>query len=408
VSSPAIEFKQVSKRFRMHYARPRSFQEAVILFFRRNNESTPEFWPLRDVSFEVAPGEAVGLIGPNGAGKSTALKLVSRIIQPTSGEIKVNGRVAGLLELGTGFHPDLSGRENIYLNGSILGLSRRDIKQRFDSIIEFAELARFIDMPVRNYSSGMLMRLGFAVATSFQPDILLIDEVLAVGDQAFQAKCLQRISEMQEDGVTILFVSHGLETVRRLCQRAIWLDEGRMRAIGPSSQVVVEYLSQVWKHTNIRLISEGDATGRGRRWGSGEAVITQLEFQDGAGRPRRAYQTGDSFVARIHYQANQPVHKPAFGIAIYRDDGTHVNGPNTVQSGFDIDVIDGVGTVDYMIESLPLLPGRYEFTVAIYDHHSIHPYDHQHRAYTFEVEAGATWEGEGLVHVPCRWEHHRG
>jgi len=347
----------------------------------------------------------VALIGPNGAGKSTVLKLISRIIEPTSGNIRVNGRVAGLLELGTGFHPDLSGRENIYLSGSILGLHRREIAQRLDSIIEFAELSRFIDMPVRNYSSGMTVRLGFAVATSFQPDILLVDEVLAVGDQTFQAKCLKRIAEMQKNGVTILLVSHNLDTVRRLCQRAVWLDEGQVRAIGPAGEVVISYLSQVWKDTNIRLLTEGDAAGRGRRWGSGEAIITQVEFLDVTGQPRRAFRTGDSFVARIHYRAIQPIPKPTFGIAIYREDGAHINGPNTTQSGCNIPVIDGEGVLDYIVDSLPLLPGRYEFTAAIYDYYSIHPYDHRHRAYPFEVEAGALPDSEGLVYIPCRWEH---
>jgi lipopolysaccharide transport system ATP-binding protein len=260
-------------------------------------------------------------------------------------------------------------------------------------------------MPVRNYSSGMLMRLGFAVATSFHPDVLLIDEVLAVGDQAFQAKCLQHIAQMREQGVTILFVSHGLDMVRRLCHRAVWLDEGQVQAIGPADEVVISYLSQVWKDTNIRLLAEGDATGRGSRWGSGEAVITKVEFLDEIGHVQRVFQSGSTFVARIHYRTNQPVRMPTFGIAIYREDGTHVNGPNTVQSGYEISVIDGDGTVDYVIESLPLLPGFYEFTAAIYDYHSVHPYDHQHRAHTFEVQPGSIIEKEGLVYIPCRWEH---
>ena len=403
MSLPVVEFRQVSKRFQLHYERPRSFQEVVTGLFRKNKNGAQEFWPLRDVNFEVAQGEAVGLIGTNGAGKSTILKLVARIIDPTSGTIKVNGRVAGLLELGTGFHPDLTGRENIFLNGSILGLSRREIKQRLDSIIEFAEISRFIDIPVRNYSSGMLMRLGFSVATSFQPDILLIDEVLAVGDQGFQAKCLQRITHIQENGVTILLVSHSLDTVRRVCQRAIWLDEGHVRAIGTTDQVVLGYLSQVWKNTNIKLLSEGDQAGRGRRWGSGEAVITHVEFLDALGSACRVFQTGNTFRVRMHYRAFAPVRQPTFGIAIHRDDGVHVNGPNTTQAGHEIDVIDGEGVVDYIVDALPLLPGRYEFTAAIYDRHSVHPYDHQHRAFTFEVQAGDP-EAEGLVRIPCRWE----
>jgi lipopolysaccharide transport system ATP-binding protein len=401
-----VVLDHVSKRFILHHERARSFCDLAVNLFQRNGSSREEFWALQDVSFSVKQGETVGIIGPNGSGKSTALKLISRIIEPTSGEVEVNGRVGALLELGAGFHPDLTGRENVYLNGSILGISRRGIDHRFDSIVEFAELSRFIDMPVRNYSSGMMIRLGFAVATSFQPDILLVDEVLAVGDESFQAKCLQRVAQMRERGVTILFVSHGLDSVRRLCNRVVWLDEGRVQAVGPADQVIVKYLGQVWKGTNIRLLSEGDAATRGRRWGSGEALITGVEFRDGTGHPCRVFQTGDTLVARIHYQARVPVRKPAFGVAIYREDNSHINGPNTVQSGFEIDVLDGEGTVDYVIPSLPLLPGRYEFTAAIYDYQSVHPYDHQHRAYTFEVQAGELAAEEGLVHIPCRWMHH--
>ena len=405
--STVISLDQVSKRFILHHERPRSFQAMAVGLVRRHSGSREEFWVLRDISFGVERGETVGLIGPNGAGKSTVLKLVSRILEPTLGRITVDGRVGALLELGAGFHPDLTGRENIHLNGSILGLTRGDIKRRLESIVEFAELSRFIDMPVRNYSSGMTMRLGFAIATSFQPDVLLIDEILAVGDQAFQAKCLQRIARMREEGVTILFVSHDLNSVRRLCQRAVWLSEGRVRDIGPVNEVAVKYLSQVWEGTDIQLRAEGDKMGRGRRWGSGEATIAEVKFRDGMGRVSRMFQTGDTFVARVHYVAHQPVRRPAFGVAIYREDGSHVTGPNTVQSGYDIDVIDGQGTVDYVVESLPLLPGRYEFTAAIYDDQSVWPYDHRHRAYSFEVQAGAVAEREGLVYIPCRWECHR-
>lgn len=402
-----IQFSHISKKFTLHHERARSFQELAISMFRRNNSSREEFWALRDVSFSVKQGSTVGVIGPNGAGKSTVLKLISRIIEPTSGKIEVNGRVGALLELGAGFHPDLTGRENVYLNGSILGLNRREISQRLESIVEFAELSRFIDIPVRNYSSGMLMRLGFAVATSFRPDILSIDEVLAVGDQAFQAKCLQRIAQMREQGVTILFVSHDLDVVRRLCQRVVWLDEGRVHAVGPVDEVVAGYLNRVWKDRNIRMLEDGDTAGRGRHWGSGEVIITNVEFLDGSGHLCSLFQTGDTFITRMRYQVHRPVHRPAFGVAIYREDGTLVTSPNMIYSGYEIDVVDGKGTVDYVIESLPLLPGRYELTAAIYDYHVVHPYDHLHRAYTFEVQAATILEKDGLVCIPCRWEHRR-
>jgi len=374
--------------------------------FRRNNRSREEFWALRDVSFTVEQGETVGIIGPNGAGKSTLLKLAARVIEPTSGRITVRGRVGALLELGAGFHPDLTGRENIYLNGSILGLSRAEIHRRLDDIIGFAELERFIDVPVKHYSSGMYVRLGFSVAVHTDPEILLVDEVLAVGDQVFQFKCLQRIAEMQKSGVSILFVSHNLETVQRLCGRAIWLENGQVRSLGPSSQVIEEYLSRTVSR-DIKIFAEGDNHGRGRRWGSGEAIITKVEFCKGNGQVCQVFKFGETFIARIYYRAFKPILKPAFGVAIYREDGLEISGPNTADSGFVIEVIEGEGVVEYIVEKLPLPPGRYEFTAAIYDFHSVHPYDHQHRAYTFEVQPGLIPFRGGLVSIPCRWEHYR-
>ena len=238
----AIHFENVSKRFMLQHERPRSFQEVFVHRFRRASKS--EFWALRNVSFEVKQGETVGLIGANGSGKSTVLKLTSRIIEPTSGRITVSGRLSALLELGAGFHPDLTGRENIYLNGSILGLSRRDMARKFDDIVAFADLGQFIDMPVRSYSSGMHMRLGFSVAIHVDPEILLVDEVLAVGDQAFQAKCFRKIEELQREGVTIVLVSHDLDEVNRLCDWVMWLANGELKALGPSVEVTARYRAQ--------------------------------------------------------------------------------------------------------------------------------------------------------------------
>ncbi|MGC8947132.1 MAG: Wzt carbohydrate-binding domain-containing protein, partial [Anaerolineae bacterium] len=258
-----------------------------------------------------------------------------------------------------------------------------------------------------HYSSGMYVRLGFSVAVHTDPEILLVDEVLAVGDQAFQHKSLQRIYQMQKDGVSIVLVSHNLDMVRRLCHRAIWIEIGEVKALGSPERVIMDYLSSSEADRSIQLLAEGDTAGRGRRWGSGEATITKVEFCGEDGHPRQIFRTGETFIARIYYHAFRPVRKPAFGIAIYREDGVHVTGPNTAQFGYEIDSIDGEGVVEYIIDSLPLLPGHYEFTAAIYDFHSIHPYDHHHRAYTFEVQPGLTAVEEGLIHLPCRWEHRR-
>jgi len=399
-----IEFDHVSKQFRLHRDRPRSFQELFLSAFRwRLRRPVETIWPLRDVSFTVERGEMVGLVGPNGAGKSTALKLISRIIAPTHGRVLVQGKVTGLLELGAGFHPDLTGRENVYLNGAMLGMNRKQVGQRLEAIVAFAEMEQFIDVPVKHYSSGMYMRLGFATAVYVDVDVLLVDEVLAVGDQAFQSKCYQRINELRRVGTTILFVSHDAATVRRMCDRAVFLDKGQVRSIGAADDVIADYMDFVWQERSLQDVQAQERTEQ--RWGSGEAVIEDVVFLARDGSEQRVFRTGEPFVARICYQARQPVERPTFGVAIYRDDDTHVNGPNSVIDDYHIPAIEGHGQMDYSIEALPLLPGHYEFTAAIYDYSSTHPYDHRHRAFTFEVQPGPMGTREGIVHIPSTWEH---
>jgi lipopolysaccharide transport system ATP-binding protein len=431
-AEPIIEFQHVSKCFTLDTYRPRSIQETLVQAFQRSRAArAEELWALRDVSFQVARGETVGLIGANGSGKSTVLKLISQIIYPSSGVISVRGRVAALLELGAGFHPDLSGRENIYLNGSILGLNRRYIRRQLDEIVAFAELERFIDMPIRNYSSGMLMRLGFAVATAFQPDILLIDEVLAVGDQAFQDRCLRRIAEIQRRGATIILVSHDLGSVQRLCRRVVWLEEGCVRADGDTDEVIARYLQSLWtveqEKRDAAITDEAseppnadaeaaqdageapvpeEAVSPAKRWGSGKATIEKAELLDERGVPATIFRSGRPFVVRMWYFAKEPVECPAFGVSIYDEQGNRINGPNTVWSGAPIPSIHGRGYVDYIVDELPLLPGRYDLTVAIYDRFILHPYDHWHRMTTFTVVRGDLEQQDGLVYIPCRWEQH--
>jgi ABC-type polysaccharide/polyol phosphate transport system ATPase subunit len=371
------------------------------------NERREEFWALRDVSFDIEPGEMVGIIGPNGAGKSTVLKLIARIIEPTSGQIGVSGRVGALLELGAGFHPDLTGRENIYLNGSILGLSRSRVRQKLDEIIAFAELERFIDVPVKHYSSGMYMRLGFSVAVHIEPEILLVDEVLAVGDQAFQQKCLKCIEELRQDGVTILLVSHNLGHVVHLCDRVIWLQNGRIQADGAATMVVDQYLASSSAHIyrDQSSIDQKEKGGGDNRWGTFQAVITRVELLDENGSSPPFFRTGDLFRLRIHYQTHTRIDLPAFGLALYRKDGMHVNGPNSVEDGYQIPYIDGTGFVDYTIEHLPLNQGEYELTVAIYNHDSTLAYDHHHRLYPLVVRSPTLWHEEGVVHISATWKH---
>ncbi len=397
--TPAVRFDKVSKKFSLDIDRPRSLQEMFVQ--RRLRAEADWFWALRDISFSIEPGEHVGLLGTNGSGKSTLLKLISRVIPPTTGTVATHGRVAGLLELGTGFHPDLTGRENIYLNGSILGISRAAIKRQLDDIIDFADIGPFIDVPVRNYSSGMVVRLGFAITTALQPEVLLIDEVLAVGDQNFQRKCIARLEDLQAQGVTLILVSHSLGQIRELCDRAIWISQGELKADGDTDLVAAEY-------SNAQLASEKKLTvveTSQNRFGTHQAEITRVELLQADGTTPLYFTTGETFQLRMHYRTHERIEWPTFGLAFYRRDGAHVNGPNSVRDGYEIPYLDGAGSVDYVIERLPLNPGRYELTVAIYNHDSTMAIDHHHRLYPFEVRSRTDWNEEGVVHISAQWQH---
>ena len=409
-----VQFDQVSKKFLLHKQRSRSLQELFLGVFNRQGRPKQEpYWALRDVNFEVGAGEMVGFVGPNGAGKSTLLKLIARIIEPTSGAVQVNGSVGALLELGAGFHPDLTGKENIYLNGSILGFNKNDMNSIYDDIVDFSEMGRFIDVPVKHYSSGMYMRLGFSIAIHLQPDILLVDEVLAVGDRSFQLRCLDKINKMKRDGVAIILVTHDLTSVRDLCDRAIWLDEGRVRIDGPVDHALEEYIAQVQAQDEAqRIEDEGSAISTlsdgsddsASRWGSQEARIAAVQLLDGEGTERRVFQTRDALTIRIHYEAQEPIQDPMFGLALHRNNGFHISGPNSVFSEYPIPEIQGQGFVDYQIGSLPLLPGSYLVSAAIYDHDGDHAYDHIHQGLTFRVIEGGVREEYGSFYIPATWK----
>ena len=402
----AIRFDDVSKKFILQRERARSLQELALGLFRRNNSARrherEEFWALRNVSFDVARGKAVGLVGPNGAGKSTALKLMTRIIEPTTGQIGVNGRVGALLELGAGFHTDLTGRENIFLNGSILGLDRTRIRQKLDQIIAFAELERFIDIPVKHYSSGMYVRLGFSVAVHTEPEILLIDEVLAVGDQNFQHKCLERILAMREQGVTICFVSHSLEAVRQLCSQAVWLDGGVVRAAGDVHDTISAYLRHAAAEEDTR--SAATSARDRERWGTGEVEIVSISFLDGQGEERHVFKVGEPWTVRLHYRASRRVENLVFGLAVHRNDGAHVCGPNTKFAGLDIPFVEGEGDVSYHVERLPLMEGTYLVSLSVLNETSTVTYDFHNRLYPFKVRQVGGGERYGLVSLMGEWK----
>lgn len=407
----AISFDNVSKKFILPQERRSTSARTWLERYRQRRGWHDEFWALRDVSFELANNETLGIMGVNGSGKSTVLKLMVSILQPTHGSVRTHGRIAALLELGAGFHPDLSGRDNVYLNGSVLGISRKGIDRIFDEIVNFAELDRFIDVPVKYYSSGMYLRLGFSIAIHVKPDILIIDETLAVGDQAFQAKCIGRIREVIKNGVTLVLVSHSVEDIRDLCQRAIWMQDGRIRADGPADAVVAEYLGAVIRkeaqdmHESQSVHDASQTTQNENRWGTRDVEISQVEFLDQQQRPTHEYMTGEPFTARIHYVAHQLIERPNFGVAIYSPQGFHINGPNTEFSGHHIESIEGVGYVDYVVPSLPLLNGNYLFSATIYDRDGVHAYDHQHLRYQFTVLPGGVAERYGALYIASTWLH---
>jgi len=397
----AVTFEHVSKHFRIEPERPRSLQERFMRTLRRRPHQIEDVWVLRDVSFSLPAGSSLGVVGQNGAGKSSLLKLCARVIDPTSGVVRTHGRVSALLELGVGFHPELTGRENVFLYGSLVGIPRTVMQQRFDAIVAFSEIERFIDMPVKVYSSGMYLRLAFAVAMYVEADVLLIDEVFAVGDASFQQKCIERIRAMQSNGVTTMFVSHNAEMVRQMCEQALWIEDGRMVAFEAADHVVTAYMEQL-----ACARAQDNWQKDTHHWGSREVEITHVEFLDHSGRALQRFRTGEAFTARLHYQAARRVEQPTFGVAIHRDDDTHVNGPNTKLDGYLIPSVEGVGVVDYHVAQLNLLPGAYEFSAVVYDRDARQALDHQHRLHPFWVDPNpAVTEHYGTFYLPSTWRH---
>lgn len=414
----AIEFNQVSKKYLLRHQRTTGLKEAIPLFltqltrrFVGRGDSEEEFWALKDVSFELEEGKALGIIGPNGAGKSTILKLLSGITLPTKGKANVKGKVAALIEVGAGFHPDLTGRENVYLNGSIMGLKKKEIESKFDSIVEFAELEQFIDMPVKRYSSGMYVRLGFAVAVHVEPDILLVDEVLAVGDMSFQKKCINRIKEIQNTGKTIIFISHNLPVLQELCDRAIWLEDGTIKKEGESRKIIEAYVD----YTNIKIMKKRTSEGfiSPERWGSGEVKIQSVKLLDGAGNETNVFEMGDAMRVHINYEAFQRVYKPTFWVAVMNDAGLKINGTTHKfgQQGKS-SYLEGKGDVECIFEALSLLPGIYFLVVGIFDESLSQPFDRWGKAVSFTVKTSESEAGIGLrnpdfygvASVKSKWE----
>ena len=428
---PAVALDAVTKRYR-RYAHLRKFATLKSALISRSlvRDLSPEetFTAVDDVSLTIAQGSAFGIIGRNGSGKSTLLKLVAGITKPTSGRVAVSGRISALIELGAGFHPEISGRENVFINGVMLGLTKREIAKRFDEIVEFAEIEEFIDAPVKNYSSGMYMRLGFAVAVHVDPDILIVDEVLAVGDEGFSLKCLDKFAEFKRRGKTTLLVTHSLGTVQKFCDEAVWLEQGRVAGRGDPRRVVHVYLTSVAEAEERFLADEdqrkidavspdGSAAlspdaeltdeeppsdmfrATEGRWGSGEATITGVTLE-GDGGPSHVFRSGDHVLVRMQVTAAEALTDFVFGISIFDAEGVCCYGTNTEIAELRPDTMLGNGEVVFEIESLDMVEGTYKLDVAVHARKG-RPYDYHRLLHTFRVKSDK--DDVGIYHPRHRW-----
>lgn len=380
----AIEVKNITKKFKIYHDKGNMLKERALHWSRNKYE---ERWVIKDISFNVKKGEAIGLVGHNGCGKSTTLKLLTRIMYPDSGSIELCGRVSSLLELGAGFHPDLSGRENIYINASIFGLTKNEIDRRVNDIIDFSELAEFIDNPVRTYSSGMYMRLAFSVAINVDADILLIDEILAVGDANFQVKCFNKLMEIKNKGTTIVIVSHSLGQIEQICERSIWIHDGVIRAEGNPRSVHREYLAYMGEQRNKTAVPETnpetnveeneepveeiiESVEKADNYvhvGSGEIKVTDVYVTDKEGNRKTAYATAQDVVINIEYKVRKPISKANFGVSIIRNDGICCYGTSTKDDDMNFLSISKSGCIRLVLKEIALLSGRYGINVGIED-----------------------------------------
>jgi ABC-2 type transport system ATP-binding protein len=390
----ALEVEHVTKTFRLHHQKSSSIKQLIA---GKGRNRFDEFTALKDVTFDVKEGEVFGVIGQNGSGKSTLLKCMAGILQPNAGSVRVHSRMSALLELGAGFHPELSGRDNVFLNAAILGMSRKDIAVRFDDIVEFSGLHSFIDSPVKTYSSGMYVRLAFAVAINVDPRLLIIDEILAVGDVTFQQRCLEKFVEFRNEGRTIVLVTHAMNTVKDMCDRAIWLTHGVVTGEGDPSELVDEY-------TESMLGGLNRGAGGSVRRGSGEIQITGVELFVGAKEvPVKRFRTGDSVRLRLTYEAAKSIPRPVVGFTIEQLGGATVTAPCTRDQGLIPDALSGRGVIDVLLDNVSLLPGTYDLHTAVTDFNRSHIYDNLHLALRFDVMSGRPYESGGLITLRPAW-----
>ncbi len=411
MSENAIEVRNLKKIFKIYPDKSNSIKEK-ILFFKRNKYEVNQV--LDGVSFDIKKGEAVGLIGKNGCGKSTTLKLLNRIMYPTSGTIRVNGRVSSLIELGAGFHPDMSGRENIYTNASIFGLTKKQIDEKLDDIIEFSELGEAVDNPVRTYSSGMYMRLAFSVAINVEADVLLIDEILAVGDVSFQKKCFEKLREIKYSGTTIVIVSHSLQQIEQICDKSIWIEKGHIRQIGSPKEIHLKYLKEM-EEERQRLIheaqknKENDIEDRDSfcgkkviRSGSGEVYFTNVTLKDKEEKLQNVYKSHDFMQVQYDFVNKSDIEEAVFSVRIYKDDNTHCYGTTSDIECNDTIKIKGKNKFIVDFDDLCLLDGNYMIDVDVKDKTGDIVYDSIHDTIRFDVinEDGRT----GVCAIRTSWK----
>lgn len=405
----SIELVNVKKKFKIYADKGNSMKDKM-LFWKRNRYE--DHWVLDDISFSIQKGEAVGLIGRNGCGKSTTLKLINKIMYPTDGKVKVNGRVSSLLELGAGFHPDMTGRENIYTNASIFGMTKKEIDEKIDDIIAFSELDEYIDNPVRTYSSGMYMRLGFSVAINVRADILLIDEILAVGDMSFQKKCFKRLKEIKNAGTTIVIVSHALGQIEQICDRCIWIDYGKIRKIGKPMEVHAEYLKELEKRSQQRMQALNGEPGTGNdqntfcgreviRSGSGKLFFTGVTLYDRNDQPESVFETGDYMRAEYTFSAAEEIHKAEFAVRIYGDDDTHYYGSTSLIEKSCTEEIQGKSKFIIEFEQIELLEGDFMLDVDALDENG-EVLDRIHDTIRFCVQN--TTGKTGICNMNSKWK----
>ena len=392
-TSNAITVEGLGKKFRLMQDRNWTLKATLLAGHRTRYE---EFWALRDVSFEIPTGETFGIVGGNGSGKSTLLKILAGILRADEGSAVARGRLSALLELGAGFHPELTGRENVYLNGSILGFTSREIRNLFDDIVEFAELEQFIDEPVRNYSSGMYMRLGFSVAIHVEPEILLVDEILAVGDLTFQKRCLDRFARLRDEGRTIVVVSHDLDMIGRLCDSSVWINKGELASVGSSSSVLEDFIS----HDENSDVNVSDQSHQLRL--KPDDLVKSLELVDVNGHSMPSTASGQPALIRVRYDADKAGEPVTVALGLYRADGTHVSSINsgaTTSAGNDVGVIE----VDYEMSSLPVQSGTYEISIALHSRDMTKVFERHTHLFRFEVDPVAGSHQTGLVALGGNW-----